>query len=373
MTWNQIVATLPAPHFLQTSQWAHIKAPLGWRAYYALWKADGSKAQIHPTPPQLLGALPAAAALILERSVNIGGFAAPLRMLYAPKAPLLRNWDDAHLRQRVLDDLEGFARSRRAMTLKLDPDVPLGRGIPAEAEAAPNPLGQTYVNELQARGWHFSNEQIQFRNTVLIDLAAPEDELLARMKQKTRYNIRLAERKGVRVRPAEPAEYPLLTQIYAETARRDGFLIRETAYYLRVWQTFAAAGMLTPLLAQVEGEPVAGLILFHFGGRAWYVYGMSREVHREKMPTYLLQWEAMRRAKALGCREYDLWGAPDVFDESDRMWGVFRFKQGLGGTVLRTPGAYDYAPSAFWYGIYTRVLPRLVAVLRRRAAESPAL
>ena len=84
---------------------------------------------------------------------------------------------------------------------------------------------------------------------------------------------------------------------------------------------------------------MAAIFLFYFGGRAYYLYGMSREAHREKMPNYLLQWEAMQRAKTAGCTIYDLWGAPDEFDESDSLWGVYRFKQGLGGRVLRTIGA----------------------------------
>jgi lipid II:glycine glycyltransferase (peptidoglycan interpeptide bridge formation enzyme) len=84
------------------------------------------------------------------------------------------------------------------------------------------------------------------------------------------------------------------------------------------------------------------------------------------MPAYLLQWEAIRRAKAAGCTTYDLWGAPDQFDESDSLWGVFRFKQGLGGQVVRTIGAWDYPASRFWYQAYTRLIPRLLDVMRSR-------
>jgi lipid II:glycine glycyltransferase (peptidoglycan interpeptide bridge formation enzyme) len=93
---------------------------------------------------------------------------------------------------------------------------------------------------------------------------------------------------------------------------------------------------------------------------------MSRETHREKMPNYLLQWEAMRRAKALGCRTYNLWGAPDVFDESDGLWGVYRFKEGLGGVVSRTIGAWDFTPNPLLYKMYTQVLPRLMDIMRAR-------
>jgi lipid II:glycine glycyltransferase (peptidoglycan interpeptide bridge formation enzyme) len=91
---------------------------------------------------------------------------------------------------------------------------------------------------------------------------------------------------------------------------------------------------------------------------------MSRDAHREKMPTYLLQWEAMKWAKARGCVVYDLWGAPDVFDESDSMWGVFRFKEGLGGQVMRTLGAYDFAPNPLWYALYAKVMPKVLDMMR---------
>lgn len=121
-----------------------------------------------------------------------------------------------------------------------------------------------------------------------------------------------------------------------------------------------------PLIAEVDGEPVAAIFVFYFAGRAYYVYGMSRDVHREKMPAYLLQWEAMKRARARGCVVYDLWGAPDVFDESDSMWGVYRFKEGLGGKVVRTLGAWDFAPNPFWYKLYSEIIPRVLDVMRSR-------
>jgi lipid II:glycine glycyltransferase (peptidoglycan interpeptide bridge formation enzyme) len=133
-----------------------------------------------------------------------------------------------------------------------------------------------------------------------------------------------------------------------------------------VWSTFLEADILSPLIAEVESEPVAGLMLFTFGDRGWYLYGMSRPVHREKMPTYLLQWEAIRIAKGKGCTVYDLWGAPEVFDESDSLWGVYRFKRGLGGQVLRTIGAWDKPLRPLLYALYTQIWPRIMNMLRRR-------
>jgi lipid II:glycine glycyltransferase (peptidoglycan interpeptide bridge formation enzyme) len=198
------------------------------------------------------------------------------------------------------------------------------------------------------------------------------------MKQKTRYNIRLAEKKGVSLRVGNSEDLPMLYKMYAETSVRDGFVIRDENYYKSVWELFISRGQSSivnrksempftePLIAEFNNEPVAAIFVFYFAGRAYYVYGMSRDVHREKMPTYLLQWEAMKRAKARGCITYDLWGAPDVFDESDSMWGVYRFKEGLGGKVVRTLGAWDYAPSPLWYKLYSQIIPRVLDVMRSR-------
>ncbi len=349
--WNALIARLPNPHLLQTLEWAQVKSTYGWRPYFLVWD-----------PPE-----PSAAALVLRRTIPIRGFAARLSVLYVPKGPLL-DWGDSALRRRVLDDLQTFARRRGAIFLKIDPDVILGRGVPGSEGASEDAGGQEVRVELERRGWRFSSDQVQFRNTVWIDLTASEEELLARMKQKTRYNVRLAARKGVTVRPGTEDDLGMLYRMYAETSVRDGFVIRDEAYYRTVWQTFLRAGepRCEPLIAEVEGEPVAALFLFLFAGRAYYLYGMSRRAHREKMPNYLLQWEAMRRAKSAGCTLYDLWGAPDVFDERDGMWGVYRFKSGLGGEVVRTLGAWDYPARPFWYRLYTQVMPRLLDVMRAR-------
>ena len=121
-----------------------------------------------------------------------------------------------------------------------------------------------------------------------------------------------------------------------------------------------------PLIAEVQGEAVAAVMLFWFAGRAYYLHGMSRAIQRNKMPNFLLQWEAIKAAKNAGCSIYDLWGAPDVFSEDDSMWGVFRFKQGLGGEVLCTLGAYDLPIRPTLYKIYTNILPNVLDIMRRR-------
>jgi len=349
--WNAIIEQMPNPHLLQTWEWGQVKAEFGWRPFHRVWREDGQVV---------------AAALVLEREVRLAGVGPALRMHYTPKGPLLIDWADPALRQRVLADLEADARQRSAFLLKIDPDVPTGFGEPGSEDAVDHAAGEHLIGELSASGWRFSNEQIQFRNTVLLDLAASEEDLLMAMKSKTRYNVRLAGRKGVTVRRGSAADLETLFGMYAETAVRDGFAIREKHYYLTVWQTFLDSGMLVPLVAEVEGEPVAGLLLFAFGGTAWYIYGMSRDMHRNLMPTYLLQWEAIRLAKEKHCRVYDLWGAPDRFAQDDSMWGVYRFKQGLGGQVMRTVGAWDLPLRPLVFRLYTQVWPRLMDLIRAR-------
>ena len=324
-SWNSMVASLPNSHVLQTWQWGQIKSSVGWQATPFVWKDNARRVQ--------------AASLVLQRALPMRGLSKRLRVMYIPKGPVL-DWGDAQLRRTVLADLAVLARQQGAIFIKLDPDIVLGQGIPGNTGTEERPQGQEVLADLRSRGWLFSAEQIQFRNTVQVDLSPTEEVLLANMKQKTRYNVRLAIRKGVLVRTATVADLELLYQMYAETSMRDGFVIREQGYYQAVWSNYLQAGMAEALIAEVDGEAVAAVIIFRFGWTAWYMYGMSREAHRDKMPSVLLQWEAMCRAKACGCRTYDLWGAPDEFVESDPLWGVYRFKEGLEGrwSVTSVPG-----------------------------------
>ncbi len=343
--WDKLLLKLPDAHILQTSQWAAAKAQNGWQPLY-FWAGKSLDA-------------PEALTLILKRQVSFLGL--KFTVLYCPKGPVL-DWKNAQLVEETLQFLQDFAKKERAIFIKIDPDVLIGTG-----ESGGDDL--QIPKRLDARGWRFSQDQIQFRNTVLIDLRQSEEELLAAMKQKTRYNIRLAAKKGVVIREGKADELPMLYKMYAETAVRDDFVIRGEDYYLETWRIFLEAGMAKILIAEAEDQPIAALILFYFNGTCRYMYGMSTAQARELMPNYLLQWEAIRLSKSLACQSYDLWGAPDVFDESDSMWGVYRFKQGFNGTTARHIGAWDFTPQPLLYKIYTQYLPKLLNLMRRQGKE----
>jgi len=328
--WNRAVTRLPYGHVLQSYEWGEFKSRHGWTPFRLLFVAGGE-------------AVGAASALL--RRLPQG----PWGVMYVPKGPALE-YDDKELLTTVLGRLEDLAREQRAIFIKIDPDVVADRTDIRQA--------------LLGRGWKASREQIQFRNTLLIDLRREEQELLMAMKSKTRYNIRLAQRRGVEVQSGSVEDLPLFYEMYTMTSERDEFIIRPFSYYADAWGTFVGGGLAQLFLARYQGEALAGLMLFHFGDRVWYMYGASTERHRNLMPNQLLQWEAMRWAKAHGYAYYDMWGAPAVLDEKDPMWGVYRFKAGFGGEFTSHLGAYDFPTSKFLFWLYTMVMPRYLDLLR---------
>lgn len=358
-TWNTLLRPLPVAHVLQTWEWGAFKQQeTGWQPERIAYRDMSGKT--------------VAAASILTRRVG------PMRVMYVPKGPALDYGNPAHLTG-VLNHLQALARQRRAIWLKLDPDVILGTGILAQPPHQPDPDrppqdypgGEIVQQVLQNRGWRFSGSQVQFRNTLTLDLAPDEDTLLMGMNQGTRRKVRTGPKKDVSVRvvdsaSASEADLRTLYDLYTVTGERQGFLIRPLTYYRDAWARFIEAGLATAFIAEWGGQPLAGLVLFHFGRKAWYFYGMSSNAERNRMPTYLLQWEAIRWAKARGYAVYDFWGAPDVFHEDEPMWGVYRFKDGFGAQVVRHIGAWDNAPIPALYWAYERLMPAVLGLMRRR-------
>lgn len=343
--WEDFVASHPAGHLLQRWAWGELKARQGWRAWRLALTEAGR---------------PIAGAQLLLRRLPLGFSAG-----YVPKGPLV-DWQSPDQVQAVLTGLHRVCRSHRSIFLKIEPNAPDDALLAATLQA------HAFV----------AGASVQPRRSLVIDLSRPEEAILAGMKQKTRYNIRLAERKGVQVRPGTLSDMAIFYEMMQITGRRDGFGIHSLDYYRAAFELFAPQHAAL-LLAEVEGEPVAGLMAFAHGTAAYYLFGASSDRHREKMPTYLLQWAAMRWAKARGCTSYDLWGIPDAdadtleaalmqpeatpepaaasgqsADVRGGLWGVYRFKRGFGGQLVRTAGAFDYVYNRPGYWLYRRWLAR---------------
>ncbi len=333
---------LPCSHVLQSWQWGEFKRKTGrWAPLRLAFERSG----------QIV-----AMASLLTRKMG------PLKVMYVSKGPAL-DYADIELTEQVLAELEHRAKAFGVLWLKIDPDVIAATGMPSSSDFQPHETGRAIEEMLRKRGWRFSDSQVQFRNTLNIDLERSEDGILAAMSGNTRRKIRVATKKGVLVRSATIDDLPLLYRLYQITGERDRFLIRPFDYYRRAWEQFMRAGLAQAFIAEYNGVAIAHVILFHFGRKCWYFYGASADEERERMPNYALQWAAIKWAKAQGYAIYDMWGAPDNFDESDSLWGVYQFKRGFRGQLTRHIGAWDFAAHPTLYYVYAKMLPRMLGHL----------
>jgi len=231
------------------------------------------------------------------------------------------------------DLLAGISQAVRPLlprgTLFLRFDLPWRKG--GESPAAPR------VTKSAA--------DMQPASTVVVDISGTPEAVLGSMKSKTRYNIRLAQKKGISVTEGGEQDLPGWYAIYEETARRDQIGIHSAAYYqglMRASRQYAGkAAAVQLLLAWHEGELLAGNIVAFWKDRAAYLYGASSGVKRNLMPTYALQWEAIRRAQSAGCATYDLFGVPPLPDPGHPMAGLYQFKTGFSEQVLERWGTWD--------------------------------
>ena len=332
--WDNFIAGYPQAHILQTSSWGDLKSNFGWQAAYITTSRTGSSPEI--------------GAQVLFRKLPLG-----LTIAYIAKGPVGSEaaLTDPACQVAFWGEVDSLCRKRRAVLLKLEPDRFETQGnLEQAASDAQSPPPQ---------GFRPSPQAIQPRRTLVVDLRGAEEQILSRMKQKTRYNIRLATKKEVVVRPS--TDLDIFYRLMTVTGERDMFGVHNQAYYQRAFELFQPRGECVMLLAEYQGEPISALMAFGRGRRAWYFYGASGNAHRERMPAYLLQWEAMRWAQARGCVSYDLWGVPD-FDESyleahfsersQGLWGVYRFKRGFGGELLRSQGPWDRVYQPALYAMY---------------------
>ncbi|NWF70917.1 MAG: peptidoglycan bridge formation glycyltransferase FemA/FemB family protein [Chloroflexi bacterium] len=332
--WDSFVAAHPRAHVLQQSAWGTLKSAYGWRALCLAFSASGESERI------------AAGALLLFRPL-------PLRlgtMAYLPMGPLLAPDADDSTQRALWTAIHRAARQQRAAFLKWEP------GIYTPAETPPKPL---------ALGFRPGAQTIQPPRTILIDIAGTEDALLARMNQGTRRKIRQALKNGVRYAQGTRADMTRFNAMMQATGARNIFGVHAPDYYEKAYDLFVAAGDAALLLAEHEGDTLAGIMVFAKGRTAWYLYGASADVKRNLMASYGVQWAGIQWARARGCLRYDLWGIPDADEttleaqfetRADGLWGVYGFKRGWGGDIVRSLGAWDYVYNPLVYAAYTLAL-----------------
>ena len=303
---------------LQTGFWGRFKARFGWTALAFL----------------ISGEIPL---LALTRRI-----AGPFTLCYVPHGPLA----DSRLNQQeyyligVTTELRQHLKSGCVFVRY---DLPWGR---EEGEPSTLPLAAPFRRAVM---------DIQPPNTVILDLRRSEDELLSAMKHKTRYNVHLAERKGVVVHEGGLGDLDAWYAMYRETAARDRITIHSLAYYRALFEPPRGANgspWTRLLLATHEADLLAGIVVAMHGKRATYLFGASSNAKRNYMASYLVQWSAMKMLKAEGASSYDLFGISAEDNPADPMHGLYRFKTGFGGTILRRPGSWDYPLMPVTYAAY---------------------
>ncbi len=192
--------------------------------------------------------------------------------------------------------------------------------------------------------------------TLILNLTQTEDELLQTMHHKTRYNIRLAKKKGVTIRimndNSKNKDIDIFYKLIQITGKRDDINIYNKAYYSKLINYFFNNKIKPNLklyIAEFNKKPLAAIMVFYFGNTATYLHGASDNSHRNLMPNYLLQWQAIKDAKKNGCEIYDFWG----INEQNKHWaGITRFKKGFGGQIITFMGSWDYVLNKSWYNLF---------------------
>ena len=326
-------------HVLQSYQWGEFKRRLGWRPVRLVLERGGEEV--------------AGVGQFLVR----GTLPVPGVLMYCTKGPWLP-WDDEEAVRVFFEGVVDVAAREGAHTVKIEPEVLEGRkGVKAI-------LGEI--------GFRKARYDLNFSTTATVDLGPSEEELLAGMKSKTRYNVRLAARKGVEVVEQEDFEEAfetLYSWMRGLAERKEGFhMLRSREYFHDVMRTMHEAGQGRFFFATHDGEPLSGIYVFTFGQKCWYMYGASGPKKRNLMPNYLLHWEVMKWARRRGITHYDTGSIPtrENRNENDPYYGVYKFKVGFGAEEVDFLGCLDLpvspARAAAWYKLepsYYRLYQRL--------------
>jgi len=259
----------------------------------------------------------------------------------------------------ALKKIRQIGREQKAIFIKLEPNL----NFPADQTANKQTKAkQSLLRHCQPGKNHFH------RYTFQIDLAKSEDEILAAMKSKTRYNIRLAERRGVKIiQDKSKKAFEIYLRLMWKTTQRQGFYAHTKKYHRLLWETLKDTDIYHLFLAQYQGQILAAYVFFIFNRVLYYPYGASTREHREVMAPHALFWQAIKFGKSKGCRIFDMWGSlgPDA-KPTDPWSGFHRFKAGFGGRLMESIGAYDLVINSQLYPLYRLANRFRWALLRLR-------
>lgn len=298
-------------NFMQSSNWANVKT--NWLSEYITVRNQSGT---------IIGG-----SLVLVRKIPLLNTA----MLYAPRG-FVCDMHDKEILQGIFFQIKQIAKKHHAFVLKLDPMIDENDNLAIENLTN---LGFKYHGE------KVGYDNIQCRENYLLDLNNRSiDEIFSSFKSKWRYNIRLAQRKGVECSFYGKEKLDDFIKLMEQTGKRDGFDIRSKEYFSRVLDAFDGKAKLC--MCYLDNIPLSGALFINYGGTTSYVYGCSSNEHRNFMPNYLMQWNMIKHAKETGCTKYDFCGIPYWYDENHHNYGVYKFKQGFNGYVKTYAGEFDY-------------------------------
>ncbi|MCX7778749.1 MAG: aminoacyltransferase [Patescibacteria group bacterium] len=312
--WQTFISSFEMAPFLQSWEWGDFQESLGRK----IWRLGFFKND------QLIGIT-----LLIRMLLPI-----KKSYLYCPRGPILRenNIETIKIFFRKINDL---AKKENIIFLRFEP-----------------------LDNFQVSIFNFSFKKIndlQPSKTILLDLTKSEKEILENMHPKTRYNIKLAEKKGVRIKIGQSEEeIEIFLKLLSQTAQRDRFQTHPFNYYRKMFRL--DKNFIKLFFAEYQGKIIAGNLMIFFADTATYLHGASDHQHRNVMAPYLLHWTAIKEAKRLCLKYYDFWGI------DEKKWpGVTRFKKGFGGEIKEYPGTFDSIFNYFWYRLYQlgRILKKI--------------
>ncbi len=309
--YDRFVEGHPCGHFMQSRMWGRLKTHWEWDAVLVRDDITGA----------ILGSL----ALLTRKVPGL-----PYTIMYGCRGPVCDR-SDAKVVSQLIEGAKCLAKEKKAYLLKLDPDV-----LASDHKFIDTLVSLGFTPPTNNRNFEGIQPRFVFRLNVA---GRTEENLLNSFEAKTRYNIRLARRKGVEVKVCGKEAVPAFSKIMDETGKRDGFVVRPASYLERLLDCLGEHARL--YMAYYNEQPVAGSIAIWFGNKVWYLYGASSNASRNVMPNYLLQWEMIRWALEKGCEIYDFRGVSGDLSPENPLYGLYRFKKGFGGDFTEFAGEFD--------------------------------